>query len=137
MDLKSKRFIPSIGKEDLYLRKYGCTLTQTRVYSLEDARDVIEKAILNRKIIGAKRGSSTCKSHLFSTVKLMKITGNATESIVTTILTIVDLAGAERATQLKAGDPLCKETGSVNRSLHVSKGGFFFFKCARYTFERY
>ncbi|KYR01628.1 kinesin family member 12 [Tieghemostelium lacteum] len=100
-------------------------LKEVLVTSAEDARDVIEQGEACRRVGGTKLNKTSSRSHAVLTVKVFAYPTDIPREQLTpqmlriSKMTIIDLAGCERASRTEATGDRLKEASNINTSLFI------------------
>ncbi|SCV75006.1 BQ2448_8035 [Microbotryum intermedium] len=103
--------------------KYVHGMREVRVHSAEEARAVLERGQVNRRVFSTLANRASSRSHSVFTIKIIKIGKGANvddpDAATTSRFSIVDLAGSERVNNTQAFGERLKEAGQINKSLMV------------------
>ncbi|TGZ82499.1 P-loop containing nucleoside triphosphate hydrolase protein [Ascodesmis nigricans] len=106
---------PSI--DSLSNKKHISGLRKIHCPSLTSALTVLSHGLHNRRAYSTNSNPISSRSHAFITLELRRFSSRHHHHLGTSTLSIIDLAGSERAKNtLTSGDRLA-EAGSINRSL--------------------
>ncbi|SGZ31825.1 BQ5605_C042g12013 [Microbotryum silenes-dioicae] len=103
--------------------KYVHGMREVRVHSAEEARALLERGQVNRRVFSTLANRASSRSHSVFTIKIIKIRKGANvddpDAATTSRFSIVDLAGSERVNNTQAFGERLKEAGQINKSLMV------------------
>ncbi|KAJ3357525.1 Kinesin-like protein kif20a [Entophlyctis luteolus] len=92
-------------------------LTEIQIVNVKQAMDLISQVHELRRTAETKVNRASSRSHLITTLKLLKFTNSSNTPQISRIA-IADLAGSENAKQTGAGGDLLDEAITINLSLH-------------------
>jgi hypothetical protein len=98
-------------------RKVVAGLTKIICGSFEEALQILETGLLERKVAGTGSNAVSSRSHGFFCVEVKKRDAQRKGPWSSSTLTIVDLAGSERARNAKTAGETLAEAGKINESL--------------------
>ena len=104
-------------REDLVKGVFVQGLTESTVYSAQEAEQLLLRALKSRQIAGTASNAQSSRSHCVFTVHLERKTQNEAEHILKSKLNIIDLAGSERISSGSIFQVNIKETAAINKSL--------------------
>ncbi|KAI8916570.1 kinesin motor domain-containing protein [Powellomyces hirtus] len=103
-------------------RKYILRQRETRVKNIQEAREVVKRAMDNRSVFSTQMNEASSRSHLLSVVKVLRIPLSSdgdvqSGNIEVSRIAVLDMAGAERMTQSGVEGQAHQETKKIHTSL--------------------
>ncbi|XP_076057824.1 uncharacterized protein LOC143035120 isoform X2 [Oratosquilla oratoria] len=118
---KNSRTHLNLG-EDRKGATYIKGLREVRIRSLEEALRLLEVSRQNLHFAATKLNHNSSRSHCICTIKLVHLASNDDPHVArVSMLSLCDLAGAERTTKTQGCQDRVKEASNINTSLLVLK----------------
>ncbi|KAL1919089.1 uncharacterized protein VTP21DRAFT_2470 [Calcarisporiella thermophila] len=117
-----KRRALSLKNDAKTNNKYVHGLQEVRVRTLAEAYAILRKGQSNRAVFSTMVNQTSSRSHGIFTVKIVRLPrgrGEEVENAVVSRLSVVDLAGLERAKIAHTTGQRLKEAGDINKGLMV------------------